>query len=68
MRNTKVINFWERCYLLGWIFLNKKQFIKNEVGPYRKYLSFTSIDYPPKLLYRIRDRIIKKECLKDYLN
>ena len=51
-----------------WILLNAKKFIKNPVGPYRKCLAIHETDNSPKLIFEIRDRIVKRENIKEYLN
>ena len=64
--NNKIISGKENQILLEWIYTNQYKFIQNPMGPYRKYYRFSEDPYIPKLFFEIKDRIIKKEKIKNW--
>lgn len=64
-----IITKEEQSLLLNWVYDNECKFIINPNGSNRKFYSY-SFDFSPQtpiLLYKIKQRIIKKEKIKKYL-
>jgi len=66
MKSYKIITEVERLKMLFWIFSNKNKFKSNPAGPYRKCLSFSDVPDIPKIFFDVRNRIVKREKIKNY--
>jgi hypothetical protein len=61
----------ERIFLLNWIQSKENKFIPNQVSPNRKYFPFESSNDADDHLYLLSDiknRIVKKEKIKNYIS